>query len=56
MVPITLSQIEFSFGERGDDFRTRKPNALIDSSRCLGKCCLDHEADNGVILLTHNFA
>jgi len=35
IVPITHSQIAFAFGQRGGDFSTVRPSALIDSSRCL---------------------
>jgi putative tryptophan/tyrosine transport system substrate-binding protein len=37
IVPITRSQIEFAFGLATGDRNTSRPNALIESSRCLAK-------------------
>ena len=32
---ILVDALAFALGERGGDFSTRKPNALIESSKCL---------------------
>lgn len=35
IVPTTRTQIEFTFGDCGGNFRPRKPNALIVSYGCV---------------------